>query len=92
MTDKNITLDKIVKRICVPVLLTYDSDAVGSATAVTDAFIAAFSQELVPIYDVFVGKLPTIPVRVHLCLFPLGSKTALRDSFHQVLSACQMLN
>jgi len=28
MTDKNITLDKIVKRICVPVLLTYDSDAV----------------------------------------------------------------
>jgi len=92
MTDKNVTLDKIVKRICVPVLLTYDSETVGSATAVTDAFVGSLSQELMPIYGEFAGKLPAITMRVHLCLFPLGSKAALRDSFHQVLTACQMLN
>jgi len=92
MTDKNVTLDKIVKRICVPVLLTYDSETVGSATAVTETFVSSFSQELMPIYDKFVEKLPAIPVRVHLCLLPLGSKAALSDSFHQVLTACQTLN
>jgi hypothetical protein len=92
MTDKNVSLDKVVTRICVPVLLTYDSETVGSATAVTDEFVVAFSQEVMPIYDEFVGKLPQVPVRVHLCLFPLGSKAALRDSFHQVLTACQTLN
>lgn len=92
MTDKNISLDKVVKRICVPVLLTYDSETVASATDVTEAFASSFSQEVLPIYEAFKGKLPAITMRVHLCLFPLGSKAALRDSFHKVLIACQMLN
>jgi hypothetical protein len=92
MTDKNISLDSVVKRICVPVLLAYDSAAVDAAKSVSDEFIIAIAKEVKPIYDNFVAKLPDLPFRVHLCLLPMGSKAELSRHFDEVLKACQTLN
>jgi hypothetical protein len=92
MTDKNKSLDQVVKRICVPVLLTYDSEATTAATEVSSAFMAALSKEVAAVYDHFVKKLPQLSLRVHLCLLPLGGKAKLSAKFHEVLVACQILN
>jgi hypothetical protein len=92
LTDKNVSLDKIISRVCVPVLLTYNSDVMGAADRVTATFEAALAKEAEIIYRKFINKLPPISLRVHLCLFPLGSKEKLSAKFHEVLMACQTLN
>lgn len=92
LTDKNVSLDKVISRICIPVLLTYDSTVMGAAVEVTESFRAAFKKEVESIYDTFKSKLPSLSFRVNLCLFPLGSKAKLSSKFHEVLTKCQTLN
>ena len=75
-----------------PVLLTYDSAVMGAADRITQEFLEALKSEVESIYDAFKDKLPALNLRVHLCLFPLGSKETLSTKFHEVLTACQTLN
>jgi hypothetical protein len=92
LTDKNLSLDKVISRICVPVLLTYNSAVMGAADRVTEEFTTALTQEVDIIYEKFKSKLPFLSLRVHLCLLPLGDKAKLTAKFHEVLMACQVLN
>ena len=92
LTDKNVSLDKVISRICVPVLLTYNSATVGAADGITESFATALAKEVKLIYEKFSKSLPSLSFRVHLCLFPLGSKATLSSKFHEVLTACQTLN
>lgn len=92
LTDTNVSLDKIVSQICIPVLLTYESETVGSAAVITEEFRAALEIETEEVYKKFAEKLPALTLRVHLCLFPLASKAKLSQAFHEVLVACQALN
>lgn len=92
LTDKNVSFDKIFSRLCIPVLLTYDSAVMGAATSVTSEFREALEEEVIPIYETFKDKVPSLNLRVHLCLFPLASKAKLSAKFHEVLMACQTLN
>lgn len=92
LTQRNVSLDTIFSRLCIPVLLTYDSDTVGAYNAVSTDFISALETEVDALFEKFQKKLPALPARVHLCLFPLKQKAALADAVHEVIQACQMLN
>ena len=85
LTDRNISLDQIFSRLCVPVLLTYNSGVVGAFTEASEQFKSALASEVDKLYEVFKAKLPAIPARVHLCLFPLGQKAALSEAVHEVM-------
>jgi hypothetical protein len=85
------TLDEIFDAVVVPVLLTYDSDAVNSHTEVTAAFKLAFREEVLKHRDTFAGKSLPATVRIELFLFPLASKAQLVKSFDERLKKWQAL-
>ncbi len=91
LLDLNNSLDDIFDAVCIPVLLTYNSDVVGSHREVTTTFLAAFKTEVETHHHSFAsGTLPG-GIRVHLFLFPMKSKTDLVAAFDSKLRACQQL-
>jgi hypothetical protein len=90
----NVSLDKVFETICIPVLLTYDSETVKTHHDVTSQFIVAFTQEVNIHRQTFADKNPlrTTKLRVHLFLFPLKSKASLFAEFDARLKACQSIN
>lgn len=84
-----MTLDKVFKRLCVPVLLTYDSAAVADHTICDEAYLACFKNEIREHYKSFTAsKLPG-DVRIHLFLLPLKSKAELNQKLHEKLKTWQ---
>lgn len=77
MLAQERSLDEIFTAVCVPVLLTYNSDVVGSYSQVGPAYEAAFEKEVSAAWKAFGEKVPPIPVRVHLFLLPLRDKHEL---------------
>lgn len=85
----NTSLDEIFSGVCVPVLLTYDSSAVGAFDHVCEEFLQAFKAEVLVNWERFRGKNLSKRLRVHLFLFPMKSKLALVEAFDERLKACQ---
>lgn len=84
-----VTLDKVFKRLCVPVLLTYDSAVVASHNVCDDTYLARFEEEVQEHYKTFSGSnLPT-EVRIHLFLLPLKSKAELNQKLDEKLKTWQ---
>ncbi len=76
LISSRTSLDKVFARICIPILLTYESTCVASYTEANAQYTAALTKELQEIYEKFAEcQLP--PVRVHLFLMPLKSKDNL---------------
>lgn len=76
LLDINTSLDEVFDAMVIPVLLTYNSDAVNAHQRVCDEFHAAFKEEVENHHDTFSEKpLPT--VRIHLFLVPLKDKETL---------------
>nr|VFJ94801.1 MAG: protein of unknown function (DUF1837) [Candidatus Kentron sp. LFY] len=85
-------LDKIFKRICIPVLLTYESKAVQRHTAATKEYIRDFRAEINQHFKTFHKKTEDLPsVRIHLFLFPLNDKERLIAALHTKLKAWQKI-
>lgn len=86
----NTSLDEIFDAVCIPALLSYNSPTVAAHSEVSEAYEAAFRGEVERHRDAFAQR--TLPnVRVHLFLFPLGSKRTLMDCFDRRLRLCQGL-
>jgi hypothetical protein len=75
---RNTSLDKVFERVCIPVLLTYDSQVVKRYTDVGDGYKKAFTEEVTTLHKTFVSKLKLAiapaKLRIHLILVPLASK------------------
>lgn len=92
LISERTSLDDIFKRICIPVLLTYESAAVKANTAICDAYVASFEKEIRQHYASFYDKSQGLPpVRFHLFLFPLKEKQRLVDALHNKLKAWQQI-
>lgn len=93
LLDRQRSLDDVFSAICIPVLLTYDSAAVGSHNAVTEAFQTAFRNEVLRGRDGFAEKLGKVPLpyRVHLFLLPMKSKSELVHEMDSGLRHAQEL-
>jgi len=89
LLDRNNSLDKVFKRLCFPVLLTYDSTCVGSHTICDAAYIKAFEKEIRAHYSTLLTKILPANVRIHVILLPLHQKVALVQELDRRLKQCQ---
>jgi hypothetical protein len=88
LLDPNTSLDEVFDTLCVPVLLTYDSDVVNGHKKVTEEYIQAFEKEVTAHHKTFCSKaLPK--VRIHLFLVPLKEKQELLTELDKGLKAWQ---
>jgi hypothetical protein len=90
LTDERKSLDEVFPILRIPVLLTYDSRAVGDATAVTEEYEAALKTEVERIHERFKAgeKLPK-DIFVHLILIPLKEKESFQKALHERLQGYQ---
>lgn len=86
------SLDDIFKRVCIPVLLTYESETVLQHESVCDAYVTAFREEVQQHFQTFCSKIAGLPpIRFHLFLLPLDEKGKLVDALHAKLRAWQQI-
>jgi len=86
LLDENTSLDEIFDAVTVPVLLTYDSDAVAKSTRVCDAYVQLLEQEAEAAWQKLSGKISASwRVRLRLILMPLKDKESLTDRMHKKL-------
>lgn len=90
LLDPNTSLDDVFKCICVPVLLTYDSDLVLKHREFNDAYLEEMLPEIEAYHKLFLSKL-NCPVKVHLFLLPLEAKASLSQTLLDKLTAWQRI-
>jgi Cap4 SAVED domain len=91
LLDEHRSLDQIVDRIRVPVLITYDSDLVGAYTECSAAYIEAFEKEIRDLHEYFSEKDFPPEILVHLLLVPLKSKREFVAALDAKLKAWQAI-
>lgn len=84
------SLDQVFKRICIPIMLTYNSAAIDANTIVDQDYEKEFAQEIEAHYAHFKTKY-NLDVRFHLFLFPLKSKKDLVAALDDKLNVWQAL-
>jgi hypothetical protein len=99
LLSNNTSLDQIFASVCVPVLLTYDSQTVASHTNVCDAYTQEFTAEVERNRDAFEAKYRALlyskklppSVSVRLYLLPLHQKATLVKQMDEALKKCQSI-
>lgn len=91
LIDPDTSLDKVFKAVCIPVLLTYDSDTTKRFSELTEDYKRELLAELTTHYKKFEEKSPIKNLRVRLILFPLQDKALLVNELHKILEAAKCL-
>jgi hypothetical protein len=84
-------LDQVFEAACIPVLLTYDSDALKGHTQITAQYKAEIESELRKHYSEFATQLGNLQVKVHLFLIPLNTKEVFIKALGKKLTAWQSI-
>jgi len=99
LLHENTSLDEVFKRVCIPILLTYDSKVVGSSGVINSEYKENIKNELVNAYDNLREKLNTeykvrfskeFPLTAHVILIPLKEKKKLIAALDLRLKALQI--
>lgn len=89
LIHRNLSLDEVFSRLCIPVLLTYDSAIVNKHSIVAPLYLSDFRNEVKRHHSSFrKAGLPT-SVRIHLFLLPLKRKAELTFALHERLRKWQ---
>ncbi len=96
LLSPNTSLDEVFERVCIPVLLTYDSDCVARHKSCCPHYAEAFSAEVEKHHEGFVAALAAqsgIPkdITIHLLLLPLAEKAKLIVALDERLKTWQTL-
>lgn len=84
------SMDDIFKHICIPVMLTYESDTVKGHKNICDEYCAAFKKEIEKYYTEFCKKADgTLNIHFHLFLLPLKDKDNIVTILDRKLKAFQ---
>jgi hypothetical protein len=91
LLDQNTSLDEVFDAACIPVLITYDSPTVKAHTKTDNAYKTAIHKEAVEILANFNKKSSniTLPIRLHIFMVPLHSKSAFISKIDKHLKALQ---
>lgn len=90
LLSPNTSLDEVFKRVCIPVLLTYDSKCIAGHTECNEGYVKDFVAEVEKVYQEFASnKLP--PVVIHLFLLPLHYKKELIAELDKKLKGWQTI-
>lgn len=91
LLQPEVSLDELFQRVCIPVLLTYDSPCVSAHKACDATYAKAFEGEIIKHYATFKRRnLPT-ETRIHLFLLPLQQKETLVRVLDEKLNLWQQL-
>jgi hypothetical protein len=85
------TLDQIVSRIRVPVLLTYESPCVDANESCCEAYCEALTDEVADIRERFAGRKLPKAVTIELLLVPLHRKADLLKALETRLRAWRLI-
>lgn len=98
LLEENVSLDDVFSTACIPVLLTYDSDAVKSCTKSDSTYRKALKTELKNAYSKLRERLSKdysdrfkseLPITVHIVLIPLKEKAKLISTLDKSLKELQ---
>ena len=98
LLEENVSLDDVFKRVCIPILLTYDSTVVQNSHASNNEYIECIQGEVSKAYTAMRDKLNTeyearfseaLALTVHVILIPLNKKTDLIAALDARLKALQ---
>jgi hypothetical protein len=89
LIDKSNSLDDITKRICVPVLLTYESRTVNGHTVSSDAFKSELTAEVEAYVKKFNKLADGVEIDIHVFIFSLHQKKELLERFDRQLKGHQ---
>lgn len=77
----NVTMDEVFKRLCIPVLLTYDSSTLAAHQRTDTEYEAAIVAEFEKHHKRFcTAKLPA-EIKINLILLPMNNKAKLLERF-----------
>lgn len=91
LIDERQPLDRIFKRVRIPVLLTYDSPTVGNHRSDEDPYPSAFEEEIRKLQTRFANHDIPLNVLIHLILVPLLSKSDFVKQLDERLKAWQTI-
>jgi hypothetical protein len=91
LLNENRSLDEVFSRVCLPVLLTYDSKCLGSFSKCDQLYQKAFAQEIRANHLIFKNQKLPQEIRIHLILLPLRTKAKLIDLLDKKLKVWQSL-
>ena len=92
LLDDNTSLDVIVDRLVMPVLLTYQSKTVKKHDKVCDEYVDELIAEARKAWDTFKGQLPAgFPVTIYFIVLPLEDTKTVRQLAHETLMTYQTL-
>lgn len=74
LLQPEISLDDVFQRVCIPVLLTYNSPCVSTHSVCDINYSKAFEHEITKHYNAFIGHGLPKETRIHLFLLPLKGK------------------
>lgn len=77
----NASMDEVFKRLCLPVLLTYDSRTVAAHTKANAAYETALITEFERHHQRFAGANLPDEIRIILILLPMNNKAKLMERF-----------
>jgi Cap4 SAVED domain len=96
---ENISLDKVFKRACIPILLTYESAVIKGSSKTDQEYTDNIRNEISKAYVNMREKLKkgyearfkeVLPLTVHVILIPLKEKKTLIDALDVRLKALQV--
>lgn len=91
LLQPEVSLDEVFHRVCIPILLSYDSPCVSAHKACDVAYAKAFEQEITKHYAAFTGRDLPHEIRIHLFLLPLKQKEILVKVLDEKLKLWQQL-
>ena len=89
LLKRSTSLDEITPKICVPVLLTYDSKVVSQHTSLSEEFVENLNAEVNAHLDSFKGAVTDIDLDIHVFIFSLADKAKLLEEFDKQLKGHQ---
>ncbi len=90
LLDEHKNLDEILNGICIPMVCTYSSKAVKDHTAISEAYIQAFTTECRKLKEKFDEKKIQTNVEVILMLLPIYDKEEMVAELDKRLKAMRM--
>lgn len=91
LLQPEVSLDEVFTRVCIPILLTYDSPCIASHSSCDTVYAKAFELEITKHYMNFSGRQLPPEIRIHLFLLPLLEKRALTEVLDGKLKLWQKL-
>ena len=77
----NTTMDEVFTRVCIPILLAYDSGTVATHKRTDTVYEAEITSEFERHYHRFVGTDLPAELKIILILLPMNTKSKLLDRF-----------